>query len=116
MPTLQTINLEEGRPSVALASSRLLDQLRLARERGLVAVKVIHGYGSHGVGGELRIAIQGTLARMAQSGDIAAFIAGEDWRISDEATWRLIQKHRELKQDRDLGKGNKGISIVVLFF
>ena len=114
MPALKTVNLEEGRPSVALASSRLLDQLRLARQQNFAAVKVIHGYGSHGVGGELRIAIQGTLARMAGSGDIAAFIAGEDWRISDDMTWRLIQKHRELKQDRDLGKGNKGISIVVL--
>lgn len=114
MPVLKTINLEEGRPSVASAGSRLLDQLRMARERGFAAAKVIHGYGSHGVGGELRVAIQGMLARMVQSGDIAAFIAGEDWRVSDETTWGLIQKHRELKQDRDLGKGNKGISIVVL--
>lgn len=114
MPVLKTINLEEGGPSAASASSRLLDQLRLARQQSFVAVKVIHGYGSHGVGGELRIAIQGILARMAQSEDIAAFVAGEDWRISDETTWRLIQKHRELKQDPDLGKGNKGVSIVVL--
>jgi len=111
---MKTINLEEGRPSVPSASSRLLDELRLARHENYSAVKVIHGYGSHCVGGELRIAIQGILARMAQSGDIHAFIAGEDWRISDEITWRLIQRHRELKQDRDLGKGNKGISIVML--
>ena len=114
MPALKTINLEEGRPSAASASSCLLDQLRMAREQGFAAAKVIHGYGSHGIGGELRIAIQGMLARMAQDGNIAAFIAGEDWRVSDEMTWRLIQEHRELKQDRDLGKGNKGISIVVL--
>jgi len=114
MPALKTVNLEEGRPSVALASSRLLDQLRLARQQNFAAVKVIHGYGSHGVGGELRTAIQGMLARMRESRDIAGFVAGEDWRISDETTWRLIRKHRELKQDRDLGRCNKGISIVVL--
>ena len=114
MPLLKIINLEEGLPSIASASSRLLGELRLAREQKCAAVKVIHGYGSHGVGGELRIAIQGMLARMQQSGDIAAFVAGEEWRISNEATWRLIQRHRELKQDRDLGKGNKGISLVVL--
>jgi DNA-nicking Smr family endonuclease len=114
MPAIKTINLEEGRPSIASASSRLLDQLRLSRQQGFAAVKVIHGYGSHGVGGELRIATQGMLARMAQDGEIQSFVAGEDWRISDETTWRLIQRHRELKQDRDLGKGNKGISIVVL--
>jgi len=114
MPAMKTVNQEQGRPSVASASSRLLDQLRLAREQSYSAVKVIHGYGSHGVGGELRIAIQGMLARMAQDGEIRAFVAGEDWRISDETTWRLIQQHRELKLDQDLGKGNKGISIAVL--
>jgi len=114
VPLLKIINLEEGLPSIASASSRLLGELRLAREQKCAAVKVIHGYGSHGVGGELRIAIQGMLARMQQSGDIVAFVAGEEWRISNEATWRLIQRHRELKQDRDLGKGNKGISLVVL--
>ena len=114
MPAIKIINLEEGRPSVAAASSRLMDHLKLARQESYTAMKLIHGYGSHGVGGELRVAIQGLLARMVQSGDIQAFVAGEDWRISDETTWRLIQKHRELKQDRDLGKDNKGISIVVL--
>ncbi len=111
---MKTINLEEGRPSAPSASSRLLDELRRARQQCYAAVKVIHGYGSHGVGGDLRIAIQGMLARMVQSGDIQAFVAGEDWRISDEVTWRLIQRHRELKRDPDLGKENKGISIVVL--
>jgi hypothetical protein len=114
MPVLKTINLEEGRPSVVSATSRLLDQLRLAQQEKYTAAKVIHGYGSHGVGGELRIAIQGMLALMAQSGEIRAFVAGEDWRISDDVTWRLLQQHRELKQDRDLGKENKGITIVVL--
>ena len=114
MPALKTINLEEGLPTVPTAISRLTDGLRLARQQSFAAIKIIHGYGSHGVGGDLRIAIQGMLARMAQGGDIKAFVAGEDWRISDEATWRLIQKYRELKQDRDLGKGNKGITVVVL--
>ena len=114
MPAIKIINLEEERPSVASASSRLLDQIKIARQERYSAVKLIHGYGSHGVGGELRVAIQGMLARMVQNGDVQAFIAGEDWRIADENTWRLIQQHRELKQDRDLGKSNKGISIVLL--
>jgi DNA-nicking Smr family endonuclease len=74
---MKTINLEEGRPSVTSASSRLLDHLRLARKQSYAAVKVIHGYGSHGVGGDLRIAIQGMLARMAQGGEVGAFVGGE---------------------------------------
>jgi hypothetical protein len=50
----------------------------------------------------------------ARAGQIRAFIAGEDWRISDEQSWALLQACPELKQDSDLGRGNKGISIVVL--
>lgn len=111
---MKTVNLEEGRPSVPSASSRLLNEIKVARRENYAAVKVIHGYGSHGVGGDLRIAIQAMLARMVQSSEIQGFVAGEDWRISNEITWKLIQTHRELKQDRDLGKENKGISVVVL--
>ena len=41
-------------------------------------------------------------------------IPGEDWRISNEATWALLQSCPELKQDSDLGRENRGISVVVL--
>jgi hypothetical protein len=33
--------------------------------------------------------------------------------VSDETTWDLLKKFPEWKQDSDLGKANKGISIVV---
>ena len=49
-----------------------------------------------------------------RAGGIRAFIAGEDWRISNEQAWALLQRCPELKSDSDLGRGNKGISIVVL--
>lgn len=111
---LKTVNLKEDMPTVEQARSRLLGELGLARQRGCACLKLIHGYGSHGVGGELRVALQATLATLARDGRIHAFIAGEDWRISNEDTWALLQRHKELKQDSDLGRGNKGISVVVL--
>jgi hypothetical protein len=48
------------------------------------------------------------------AGQVSAFIAGENWRVSDEATWPLLQRYPEWKQDQDLGKSNKGLSIVLL--
>ena len=45
---------------------------------------------------------------------VESFIAGEDWRISDEKTWELLKRYPEWKRDSDLGKANKGISIVLL--
>ena len=111
---LKLVNLERGMPTVPLALSLLRDALNTARNERFAAVKIIHGYGSSGRGGELRIAIQSTLAQLAQKNEIRAFIAGEDWRISNEHAWALLQSHPQLKKDADLGRGNRGISIVLL--
>ncbi len=111
---LKTVNLEHGMPTVAQARARLRTELDNARSEGRIGLKIIHGYGSHGVGGELRIALQASLATWARQGEIAAFIAGEEWRVSNEIAWKLLERLPALKRDLDLGRGNKGITIVVL--
>ena len=111
---LKIVNLELDRPTVPTALSLLENALHSARGQKYVAVKLIHGYGSSGVGGDIRIAVQKTLAQKIAVQEIRAFVAGEDWRISNEATWELLKKCPELKQDADLGRANRGISIVVL--
>ena len=88
-------------------------EIHLARSAGYKAMKLIHGYGSSGVGGVLRTELQKELRRLLSSGAIGGFIAGEDWRISDETTWKLLKKFPEWKKDSDLGRNNQGISIVV---
>lgn len=111
---IKIVNLELNRPTVPLALSLLEDALRIARDQGHSAVKLIHGYGSSGVGGDIRIAVQKTLARKVDDKQIRAFVPGEDWRISNEDTWALLKRCPELKQDSDLGRSNRGITIVVL--
>jgi hypothetical protein len=111
---IKTINLESGMPSVEQARARLRSEVAAAQGNKLRVLKVIHGYGSHGVGGDLRFALQATLRQMAESGEIRDCIYGENWRKSDERSWGLLKRSPELKQDPDLGKGNRGISIVLL--
>lgn len=110
---IKTVNLEEGMPTVEQAGLRMHHELHKARAEGCAAVKLIHGYGSSGVGGVLRVELQKTLRKAAAQGDIKAFIAGEDWRISDETTWALLKRFPEWKSDSDLGRGNMGISVVI---
>ncbi len=107
-------NLEDGRPTSPQALARLSTELERARRNRVSLLKIIHGYGSSGEGGVIRLAVQALLVGLAREGQIRAFIPGEDWRISNEATWAMLRKHPELKQDRDLGRGNRGISIVLL--
>jgi hypothetical protein len=111
---IKIVNLEEGMPTVEQARLRMEHELHLARRSGFQAVKLIHGYGSSGVGGALRTELQKTLRRASRAGAIRTFIPGEDWRISDETTWELLKRFPEWKQDSDLGRNNLGISIVVL--
>ncbi len=110
----KTINLEEGRPTVNVGLLRLDRALVSARAEGVPLLKVIHGYGSSGVGGRLREEVWSALDRFKRNGLIAGFIPGEDFRLSNEASWELIKRHKAIKEDRDLGRANRGITIVIL--
>jgi hypothetical protein len=101
-------------PLVHEALQRLERELAAAYQSNRKLLKLIHGYGSTGTGGDIRIAVQKTLMERVQSGKIRACIFGENWSRSDEASWKILQSHPELKADSDLGRGNRGITIVVL--
>ena len=111
---VKVINLEDGMPSVEQARALLNSELSVARAGGVKILKIIHGYGSSGVGGDLRIGLQATLRQMAERREIRACIYGENWRKADERAWALLKQFPELKEDHDLGKGNRGITLVVL--
>jgi hypothetical protein len=113
-PLMKVVNLELGMPTAHEALIRLASELDVARREGCKLLKIIHGYGSSGVGGEIRIAIQRRLHELAQNGQIAACIYGENWSKSDEQTWKLLAGRPELKQDSHLGRRNLGITIVRL--
>ncbi len=96
------------------ALTRLHQELMGARRQGIRLVKLVHGYGSSGKGGDIRIAVQLRLVEMARNGQIRSCIFGENWSISDEQTWQLIRSQPEIDEDRDLGRQNLGITIVLL--
>jgi hypothetical protein len=108
------INLEEGRPTVNVGLLRLNHALAEARADGIALLKLIHGYGSSGVGGELRVEVWKALEQMRRNGRITGFIPGEEFRESNEASWELAKRNKAVREDRDYGRGNRGITIVVL--
>lgn len=111
---MKTVNLKSDMPQVDEALHRLERELALARQKNAAMLKIIHGYGSTGVGGDIRVAVQRRLQELARNGHIRACIFGENWSRSDELTWKLLQSHSHLKSDRDLGGKNPGITVVVL--
>ena len=112
--TIKTVDVKSDMPSVDQALQRLEREIVCAQRGRSRLLKVIHGYGSSGVGGEIRIAVQKRLRELAERGGIRGSIFGEDWSRSNEVSWRLLQEHPELKEDPHLGRRNLGITIVML--
>jgi hypothetical protein len=111
---IKTVNLKTGMPPVHQAVQHLDRELAVARQEKCKLLKLVHGYGSSGEGGDIRIAAQKRLVEMTSRGEIRGCIFGEDWTKSNEQAWALLKANPELKQDQDLGRRNLGITIVML--
>ncbi len=111
--TYKTINLEEGMPTADRAIRRLTYELQTARALGYRAVKLIHGFGSTGKGGVLRLRVREYLLRQHSAGKIQAFIAGERLSIFDEDTRIAMELCPALRRDQDLDRHNNGVTVVI---
>ncbi|BFN38032.1 Smr/MutS family protein [Fidelibacter multiformis] len=108
--SIRTINLEAGKPTVEEALIRLERELNFAKSAGVLLIRIIHGYGSSGVGGDIRNACQRYLREAYQKGNIKRFIPGELLRISTKQGHVILTRYPELKND----KKNRGITIIEL--
>ncbi len=111
---LREINIKAGMPTVDEARRILLEGLQTAKSGGVRVVKVIHGYGSSGVGGKLRGGLRRSLALRKKEGAIKGFIQGEDWTLFNEEARALCDRYPILRDDPDYSRENPGITIVEL--
>lgn len=111
---IKTVDIKSDMPTVSEALQRLDRELALARQQKLSLLKLVHGYGSTGVGGDIRIGVQARLQELVRAGQIRGCIYGENWSKSDEVTWALLRENSALKADEHLGRRNPGITIVLL--
>ena len=110
----RTINVKEGMPTVAEARERLKAELARSRDMGVKVVKLIHGYGSSGVGGAIKVAVHKSLSKRKKEGTIRLFVPGERFNSWDETALALYAVFPGVKGDPDYGKGNEGITLVLL--
>ena len=112
--SIKVVNIKADMPLVDEARRRLIEELKSARAEGYSVVKLIHGYGSTGVGGALRTALRASLARRRKEGAIRLYVYGEKWDVFEPATRDLLEACPELKNDRDIGQSNQGVTIILL--
>jgi hypothetical protein len=109
-----TYNIKSDMPTTDQAYTRLLFKIRHLKESGNQFVKIIHGYGSSGVGGELRYSVREQLKKMQHDRLIRNFLPGEDFSMLSPKGQKIIKQFPRLKEDKDFRKSNKGITLVVI--
>ena len=112
MAGLREVNLEAGKPFVDVAVKRLTQELRNSHHQNIAVMKIIHGYGSSGTGGRIRVEARRFLEGLKRKGDITDFITGE--KFFDEATRQAFLRCPALRQDRDLDRYNNGVTFIIL--
>ena len=112
--TIRIYNAKSGMPSVENARRNLITTIREARLAGVRILKIIHGYGSTGVGGALRNALRTSLVRRRKEGLVATIVYGEEWTMFNEHARALCDRCPELRNDPDYNQENPGITIIEL--
>jgi len=111
---MRTFNVEAGLPTVEEARRLVIEEMRRARREGVRVLKIIHGYGSSGTGGKLRVGLRKSFGLRKKEGAIRDFILGEDFSIFNDTVLALLEAAPELRGDPDLDATNEGVTILWL--
>ena len=114
MKPLETLNIKDTMPSAEAAWAHCQGAIEGARVRGIRLLKVVHGYGSSGVGGKIRRRVRAGAASLFGSGKLKAVVFGEDWGPFSATARGWVDADPALRNDADYGKGNEGITLIQL--
>jgi len=109
-----TVNLEFGRPTVRDALHHLDISISGAKAQRIKVLKLIHGYGSTGVGGKIKLEILKELKFKKSRNIIKDYIEGEKFSPFDERVQKNISAYPEMLKDKDYARMNYGITIVLI--
>lgn len=90
------IDLEDGQPTVKEALDRLKFEVERSKKLKVKCILVIHGYGSSGSGGKIRLAIRKWLETEEKNKIIKALVYGERFDIFNAKAIELKNKYHQL--------------------
>jgi len=108
------VNIERGRPLVETALKQMENELARARTDRVRVVTLIHGYGSSGKGGKIRMECRKVLDQLSRRKKINFAIAGEEFRKRTGPGKALLHRFPHLERDCASDFSNPGVTIVVI--
>jgi hypothetical protein len=113
-PLHRMVNLERGMPLVQQALDRLDAAIATASRQGIRVLTLIHGYGSSGTGGAIKVAVQGQLRFLFLQGRVKEIVDGEALERRSKRGRQLLRRFPFLAGHYDLNRANPGITLVIL--
>ena len=108
------LDIKEYLPPTDVAIFYLEKEILLAKLEGVKVIKVVHGYGSSGKGGSIKIAAREFLKKQKRLGKIKDYVPGEAWGSHKVKPMGLLEDAPELLLNLDGESFNQGITIVIL--
>lgn len=108
------IDVKSDMQTCLMAVAQLENEIDACKLGGFNALKVIHGYGSHGVGGAIKQEIHKRLKEMKAQKKIDDYIPCETWTQNNPKRDKAIKACNELLADSDLYMLNSGVTIVLI--
>ena len=105
---MKELNLEDGHPTVVEAMALLKDKIKSLKKGEIIVL--IHGYGSSGKGGKIRVEARSWLKAQERNGKLSKVVEGEEFEMFNFKAMEL--KNRDKALIEYYGKGNHGVTIV----
>lgn len=111
---IRVVNIKENNPNSDYALYLLDQEIKYSKAIGNRVVVVIHGYGSHGLGGEIKKAVKEYLPLLKRKNIILDYVFGENWGDLNETKNTICKVSPEIILHENLQSLNSGVSVILL--
>ena len=111
---VRVVNIKENMPPKDYAVYLLDVAISDSKKMGEKALIVVHGYGSHGKGGEIKKAVVDYLTTAKKNKLITTFVKGDLWGELNPDKQLICSVCPELIINNQLNDFNSGVTVVLL--
>jgi len=107
------IDIKSHMPTQLVAGKLLADAIKRYKGKEKI-IKILHGYGSTGIGGSIKVSTHKSLKNHMNKGEIKAYIPGEAIKQTLGFDHLISQYKTLISHDEDFKRDNYGITYVIL--
>ena len=109
------VNIKNGMPNTDYAIFLLEKEISFAKAEGNNVLVFIHGYGSKGYGGAIKIEVEKKLQHLKKEKKICTYVCGDKWSDNYEDVQRIYKYAPELSINNQVSNINSGVTVVLCF-